>query len=208
MSEVIKSQQFSHILHIEIFDTTLRGTEMCGLLEESARKSAIEIAETNASHPDISIVIRTRNDSSRIEGLFEDIHNQAFRGGVQIVLADTESSDGTVATARALGRNIGHEITVVPINQQNFSYPTGLNQAFTGVEHPYILSLVGHERLSNTRTLDAAIRGCRSVNFGGAYGLALPNVNSTRSEQLGAIMLGIPKALKEPKRMTKPEVGA
>jgi len=124
------------------------------------------------------------------------------------VLADTESSDGTVATAKALGRNLGCEVTVVPIAQQNFSYPTGLNRAFDAADNPYILSLAGHERLSNTRTLDAAIRGSRSPNFGGAYGPALPNMNSTRSERLGAMVLGIPRMLKKPQRLTKPEVGA
>lgn len=208
MAEVIESRQLPYILHPEIFDTMLRGAEMRGLLERSARQSAAEVAEMSSGHPDISIVIRTRNNRPLIEGLFEDIHRQAFRGGVQIVLADTESSDGTVATARALGRNLYCEVAVVPIAQQNFSYPTGLNQAFDAADNPYILSLVGHERLSNTRTLDAAIRGSRSPNFGGAYGPALPNINSTRSERLGAIMLGIPRMLKESQRMTKPEIGA
>src|SRR5262249_660317 len=128
MAEVIESGEFPCVLHTEIFGTMLRGAEMCGLLEASARKSATEVARMNGSNPDISIVIRTRNNRPLIEGLFEDIHRQEFIGGVQIVLADTESSDGTVATARALGRNLGREVTVVPIAQQNFSYPTGLNQ--------------------------------------------------------------------------------
>jgi len=208
MAEVIESRKFSYILHTEIFDTMLCGAKMCGLLEVSARQSATEAAEMSDSHPDISIVIRTRNNSSLIEGLFEDIHRQAFTGKVQIVLADTESSDGTVATAKAIGRNLGYEVTLVPIAQENFSYPTGLNQAFDAVDNPYILSLVGHERLSNTRTLDAAIRGSRSPNFGGAYGPALPNINSTRFERFGTVMLGIPGMLKEPQRLTKPEIGA
>jgi glycosyltransferase involved in cell wall biosynthesis len=208
MAEVIESAQFRYILHTEIFDTMLRGAEMRGLLEASARQSATEVAEMSGSHPDVSIVIRTRNNRAFIEGLFEDIHRQAFGGGVQIVLADTESNDGTVATARALGRNLDREVAVVPIAQQDFSYPTGLNQAFDAADNPYILSLVGHERLSNTRTLDAAIRGSRSPNFGEAYGPALPNINSTRSERLGAIILGIPRVLKEPQRLTKPEIGA
>lgn len=208
MAEVLESGQFSYILHTEIFDAMLHGAEMRGFLEASARQSATEVAELSDSHPDISIVIRTRNNRPLIEGLFEDLHRQAFRGGVQIVLADTESSDGTVATARDLGRNLGLEVVVVPVAQQNFSYPAGLNQAFDTADNPYILSLVGHERLSNTRTLDAAIRGSRSPNFGGAYGPALPNANSTRSERLGAIMLGIARMLKEPQRLVKPEVGA
>lgn len=186
----------------------LHGAEIRGFLEASARQSAAEVAEMSGSPPDISIVIRTRNNGPLIEGLFEDIHRQEFRGGVQIVLADTESTDGTVATARALGRNLNREVAVVPIAQRNFSYPAGLNQAFEAADNPYIVSLVGHERLSNTRTLDAAIRGSRLPNFGGAYGPALPNTNSTRSERLGAIVLGIPRMLKEPQRLTKPEVGA
>lgn len=208
MAEVIESRRVPHILHTDIFDTMLHGAEMRGLLETSARQSATEVAEMSDSHPDISIVIRTRNDRPLMEGLFEDIRRQAFRGEVQIVLADTESSDGTVATARALGRELDCEVTVVPIAQRNFSYPVGLNQAFDAADNPFILSLVGHERLSNTRTLDAAIRGSRSSNFGGAYGLALPNINSTRSERLGVMILGIPRMLKEPQRLTKPEVGA
>jgi glycosyltransferase involved in cell wall biosynthesis len=208
MAEFTEFPQFTYILHAEIFDTMLRGAEMRGLLETSALRSATEVAEMSGSYPDISIVIRTRNDRPFMEGLFEDIHRQAFSGQVQIVLADTESSDGTVATAMALGRDLDREVTVVPIAQRNFSYPIGLNQAFDAVDNPYILSLVGHERLSNTRTLDAAIRGSRSPNFGGAYGPALPNINSTRSERLGAIILGIPGMLKGPQRLAGPEVGA
>jgi GT2 family glycosyltransferase len=97
---------------------------------------------------------------------------------------------------------------VVSFSQQDFNYPAGLNQAFDAVDNSYILSLVGHERLSNTQTLDAAIRGSRSPGFGGAYGPALPNANSTRSERLGAIMLGIPRRLKAPRLLARPEVGA
>jgi glycosyltransferase involved in cell wall biosynthesis len=208
MSVFVESQQYSHILHPQFFDAMLRGADMRGLLEDSARTSAADVAAINARHPNVSIVIRTRNDRSHVEGLFEDINRQIFQGEIQVVLADTESNDGTADAAKAIGRNLGLGVTIVPIAQQGFSYPVGLNQAFQSADHSYILSLVGHESLSNTQTLDAAIRGARSESFGGAYGLALPNVNSTRSEQLGSLVLGIPKALKESELITTVEVGA
>ncbi len=184
---------------------------MRDLLEASARRSAIEIEEMSGVYPHVSFVIRThneiRNNSPGFEGLFEDIHRQAFGGEVQIVLADEDSDDGTANIARSLARNIYTEVAVVSVSRQRANYASALNQAIEATDHPYIVSIVGHERLSNTRTLDAVIRGARSPNFGGAYGPDLPNANASRTEQIGAIVLGIPEMLRWPRVITKPEMG-
>jgi Glycosyl transferase family 2 len=209
MSVAAESKKYTHILHPQFFDSMLRGAEMRRILEDAARASASEIeTHVNDGHPNVSIVIRTRNNRSNIERLFDDIGRLAFQGEIQIVLADTESNDGTVGIAQAVARNMGLDAIIIPITQRGFRYPAGLNKAFEGADHPYILSLVGHERLSNTRTLDAAVRGSWSQNFGGAYGPAIPNENATRSEQFGSLILGVEKALRESAVITKVEVGA
>lgn len=165
-----------HILHPEIFD---RLPIIGPRLRDELADRAQEVADANLGEdPDISVVIRTRNNTGRIEALFADIAAQKFAGKVQIVVVDTESNDGTIRAAKLNGAE------VVNIAQADFSYPRALNLGFKAAAYPYVLSLVGHSSLSNDQTFRAITRRCREVGFGGAYGLPLSDANASWTERL------------------------
>jgi glycosyltransferase involved in cell wall biosynthesis len=129
--------------------------------------------------PDVSIVVRTRNDVQALEIMFADLEKQEFVGKKQVVVVDTESTDGTVDAARK------HGATVIAMKQADFSYPKSLNLGFEAAKHPFVFSFVGHSALSNTQVLRTATRYADQPRFGGAYGAVLPDRNATFPESLG-----------------------
>lgn len=159
------------------------------------------MSDTEMPNPDISIVIRTRNNARELAGLFTDIDGQTYAGEKQIIVVDTESTDGTTDVARS------HGATVVPIQQQGFSYPDALNRGFEAADHGLVVSLVGHSAMVSNVMLKAAARWSKLGNFGGAYGSSLPNSNATLTEWAGAVLLGVPKMLKEPRAVTADALG-
>jgi glycosyltransferase involved in cell wall biosynthesis len=151
--------------------------------------------------PDVSVVIRSKNNIEWVEGWFEEIHNQAFEGEVEVVLVDTESRDGTWQKAHELGA------TVANISQNEFNYPKAHNLGFEVASHPYILTLVGHSNLSSNMTLRGLTRWQAEENLGGVYGTALPGKQSSWSERIGAVVLGVPGMQKAAERITKSGMG-
>lgn len=166
------SSEADYILYPEFFDRLpVVGQHYKVPLNE--RAAEVDVATEGAQDPNVTVLIRTRNHAERIAGIFEDIHRQAFKGEVQVVVVDTESSDGTQEIARS------HGATVRSIAQHDFNYANSLNTGFDAADHPYVLTLVGHSRLSNTQTLHGVTRWATAPSFGGAYGAALPDGNAT-----------------------------
>ncbi|HEY1645350.1 MAG TPA: glycosyltransferase [Candidatus Saccharimonadales bacterium] len=186
-----------HTLHSDIFDRTpLIGAQLCGALEQSAQEV---VTQWDGVDPDVSILIRTRNNEGRIRSLFDDISAQRFAGEVQVVVVDTESSDGTAQTAKRLGAE------VVNIAQTDFNYPRALNMGVAVADHPYVFSIVGHSNLSNDQTLRGISRWHSDANLGGIYGAALPDANASKTEQ--ALAFGLVPLVKAPRRITSATVG-
>jgi glycosyltransferase involved in cell wall biosynthesis len=186
----------THTLHPDIFDRTpVIGTQLRDALEQSAQ----EITTWDGVDPDISILIRTRNNEGRIRSLFDDINAQRFAGEVQVVVVDTESSDGTAQTAKKLGAE------VVNIAQTDFNYPRALNMGVAAADHPYVFSIVGHSNLTNDQTLRGISCWHSDAKLGGIYGMALPDANASKTEQ--ALALGLVPLVKVPKRITSATVG-
>jgi glycosyltransferase involved in cell wall biosynthesis len=197
------------LLHPELFEGVLRGQRMAELLRASVQQSANEITAMPGDHPDVSVVIRTRNNESQLPGLLHDIYDsqKAFGGEVQLIIADSASTDWTRLVAQSLGSQVSREVKIVPVDQENFSYPAGLNTAFEAADNPFILSVVGHERLATRRTFDPAVRMAHAPEIGGSFGPCLPNAQATMSERVGAVFLRTLSMLKKPKRITEAELG-
>lgn len=134
----------------------------------------------------VSVIIRTKNDAANMGPLMEDIraNQEYFLGPVQVVLVDTESSDDTLAIARRYDKFF--EVTVVPITQAEFTYPKSLNMGFEAARHPFVLTLVGHSRLSNKATLAVARKYAGLPDVAGGFCFGLPNSNATLAEMLGS----------------------
>lgn len=132
-------------------------------------------------HPDITVLIRTRNDGNRLESLFNDIEAQDYRGKIQVVIVDTESTDDTLKIARK------HAATIVKQSQKDFNYPRGLNMGFEAAKHELVFSIVGHSSFTNNVIFRTIALWAQAPEFGGVYGATMPDRNASPSERFFAI---------------------
>lgn len=192
----------SLLLHEEaLYRTPYYGARMAASL--TLRATTVLNATDGRSDPNISVVIRTKNDEQNLELLFEDIEAQKerFFGEIETIVVDTESTDRTVQVAKS------HGAEVVPIRQKDFSYPYSLNRGFEATSHPYVFSFVGHSNLSNVCTFSSVKAHTADGNLGGAYGTSLPNKNATIWERTGAVLLKAPNVLKQSVQVAEDALG-
>jgi glycosyltransferase involved in cell wall biosynthesis len=165
------------------------------------RIAQIRQETTGKIDPDVSIVIRTKNDIAYIKTLLADIAAQEYTGKTEVILVDTTSTDGTVEYAKAHGAN------VITISQREFTYPKALNIGFRAARYPYVATLVGHSALPSRWFLRSLT--CwydTGKTFGGVYNGYLPNWNATRSERWITTLWSI-AASRRPWILTKPLAG-
>lgn len=155
------------------------------------RAGEVALATRGLPDPNVSIVIRSRNNVSQLKGLLRDVSMQDFTGEVEVVLVDTESSDGTVETAKEFGA------TVVPINQEDFSYPKALNLGFDAASYGWVFSFVDHSLLTSNQVLHTATRSDAQHNVAGVSGIPFPNANGSWFE-LAATAVEYPKRVRRP----------
>ena len=180
----------SHLLHTEIIRRRT-WIERWILSQLAKRAAQIRTETAGLKDPDVSIVIRTKNDMEELPALIEDIRAQEYDGEVEIILVDTSSSDGTAEFAAS------QNIRVITLSQASFTYPKALNLGFDAARHEYVVSLVGHSSLSNTMMLRCLTLWHGLDNFGGLYGLPLPGRNASRSERC-ASAIWMPRLIRAP----------
>lgn len=146
------------------------------------RVKTIKTVTAGLPDPDITVVIRTKNDMKHLERLFADIHAQEFTGAVEIIVVDTNSTDGTPEFARAQGAH------VITLSQEAFTYPRALNLGFEAATHPYVVTLVGHSSFSNRYMFKALAQHMQDEKFGGYCSFPLPNWNARWPEILGVAL--------------------
>jgi len=153
-------------------------------IQRRLEKRAAEIATLtkDIADPNISILIRSRNNGAYVKQWFEDIRAQEYSGHIEIIVVDTESTDGTLSYAKSQGA------TIIQLNQADFTYPTALNLGFKAAKYDYVATLVGHSNLSNTMMLKSLAYWCQQDNFGGLYGIPLANKNGSVWERLSSTL--------------------
>src|SRR3990167_7071489 len=97
-------QSRDYLLHPELFKSApiLYG-KIAQELNERVDETLVDPVDDD---PDISIVIRTRNEATSLERLFEDIHHQRFSREVEVIVVDNESTDSTLEVAHYYGAEI------------------------------------------------------------------------------------------------------
>jgi glycosyltransferase involved in cell wall biosynthesis len=167
------------LLHPELID---RIPVTSGIIREQL-DGWIDLATAEATtQPDIpiSILIRSRNNASQIEGLFEDIDAQQTEHAPEVIVVDTESTDGTVEIARKYGARI------ISMTQADFDYPTSMNLGFEAASNDWVLSLVDHSALSHRHILDIARRWNANPDIAGVGGWVNPSMTGSMTERLAA----------------------
>lgn len=155
------------------------------------RVGEVALATEGLQDPAVSVVIRSRNNASQLEGLLDDISSQDFDSEVEVVVVDTESTDGTVQVAKQFGA------TLVPTTQEGFNYPKALNLGFVAASHEWVFSFVDHSALTNTQILRTATRSQSEGDVAGVSGITFPNANATWVE-LTATAIDFPKRVRKP----------
>lgn len=173
-----------YLLHIPVTGEYIRDSL-------AQRAGEVALAAKCLPDPDISVVIRSRNNAGQLEGLLHDINQQDFNGKVEIVVVDTESTDGTAGVAKDYGA------VVVPTTQDDFSYPRALNQGFAAASHKWVFSFVDHSLLVSDQILRIATRSEATPNIAGVSGITLPNANASLAE-LAATAISFPNRVRKP----------
>jgi rhamnosyltransferase len=102
-------------------------------------------------HPDVSIVILTRNAGPRLEQLLSAIAGQQGGYACEIVAVDSQSSDGTVDRLRA------HGATVITIPASAFDHGETRNTALAAARAPLAVLIVQDAVPYSDRWLEALI---------------------------------------------------
>jgi GT2 family glycosyltransferase len=173
------------LLHPEnLFRVPFVGRRLVRDLEQRAREALAQPADPAVG---VTVLIRTKNDKKFIGGIMDDLraNQEYFRGKVQVVLVDTESTDGTVEIAQRYNKFF--DITVVSIKQKDFNYATSLNVGFEAAKHEPVFMIVGHSRLTNKATLAAVAQYANRKEFAGGYCWPMPSATATLADRLQTI---------------------
>lgn len=170
-----------YILHPEnLARMTLTGGRIGRWLQFRAAQMA-ELTD-GLQDPDVTILIRTRNDGEHIRRLFADIKAQIFDGAVEIIVVDTSSRDDTAAYAKSQGAKI------LSLTQDEFTYPRALNMGFCAASNPWVVTLVGHSSITSRLFLKSlSYWAHQKKTLGGIYSLPLVNWNASRWERLESV---------------------
>lgn len=167
------------LLHRNYFEQPgIQNSSFAAAIERGAYDLQDSVAAAGVPDPNVTVVIRTRNQRQQLEGLLDDLKRQEFSGQKQIIVVDTHSTDGTAEFAR---RNADE---VVALEQSTFNYANSLNEGIKRAVHPYVFTFVGHSALTNTQTLRAISPWVNWPKFGGVYGAAVLDGEATLGDRL------------------------
>jgi cellulose synthase/poly-beta-1,6-N-acetylglucosamine synthase-like glycosyltransferase len=108
-----------YLLHPHFLESVPFGNSLtASLLRQRISETLVDDPNND---PSISILVRAFNEATRLEQLFEDIHNQLFISAVEVIVVDDGSSDRTPQVAKYYGAD------VVTLSQNSFNYPRSLN---------------------------------------------------------------------------------
>lgn len=163
----------SNLLYPESFENIFLGERIANLMEDRTGY----IQQTNTADFPRSVIIRTKNDAKNIVRLFEEIDAQQTAQETEVILVDTESTDGTVDIAKSYGA------TVINIAQADFTYPKSLNLGMQAASYDAFLT-VGHANLSNKQMFNAMSARFSEPNVVAAFGEDLPGLRASRTERI------------------------
>lgn len=91
-----------------------------------------------AATPDVSVLIRVRNEVAQLEHLLRTLAAQETPLSVEIVVVDNASTDGSAEVAS------GHQAEIVSISQEDFTYGRALNLGMSRCSAPLVLIISAH----------------------------------------------------------------
>ncbi|HEX3245246.1 MAG TPA: glycosyltransferase [Chloroflexota bacterium] len=132
-----------------------------------------------------SIVIRAKNEGRFIGHTLEAIARQEFDGGVEVVVVDSGSTDGTVEIVKSF------PTTLLQIPAESFTYGRALNIGIQAARGKYVASLSAHSLPIGATWLSDLLEPFSDHNVCGVYGRQLPRANASHLEVFGMWYTGI-----------------
>lgn len=119
--------------------------------------------------PDLSIIIVSWNCKDLLRDCLQSIERSKTRCGVEIIVVDNDSSDGTLEMLRA-----SHSHVTLMRNAENRGFAAANNQALRTVTTPYVL-LLNPDTVVHTGALDAMVEYLQTHDEVWAVGPAMKN---------------------------------
>ena len=116
---------------------------------------------------DVSIVIRTKNEAEFIGDTLEKVMEQELKGAYEVIIVDSGSTDSTLQIVRK------HDVKLLKISQEEFTYGRALNMGAMNSEGNYIVNLSAHAFPRDNNWLTNLITGFEDENVAGVYGRQL-----------------------------------
>ena len=140
-----------------------------------------------------SVVIPTKNGEKWIGECLKAVHSQEGVGQVEVVLVDSESTDGTLEIARR------YPVRIVEIPAQDFHHARTRNYAATLTKGKYLVFLSQDAIPANDSWLKAMLQNFEDGAVGAVYGRQVPKAGSTeeRHDAL-SIVYGSERVVKDP----------
>lgn len=168
----------TYLLHSDLVALVLFGNSLTARLLHQRISETLIDDPTN--DPSVTVVVRSFNEATKLEQLFEDIHNQIFSSKIEVVVVDNGSSDRTPQVAKYYGAEL------VTLPQEDFTYPKSLNLGMEAANNDLVFVTVAHARLTSIHNLHAGARHfSKNDDIAGAFGTVLPNQGASYVERWG-----------------------
>lgn len=132
--------------------------------------------------PRVSVIVPARNEATYIEACVRSILHQDVEGGLEVLVVDGQSTDGTAELARRAG--------AIVVDNPETTIPAGLNRGLAGARGQVIVRFDAHAEMppgyvaACVRALAeeraANVGGWREVRASGPWGRALGTALASR----------------------------
>jgi len=116
----------------------------------------------------VSVIIRTYNEEKWISECIKKIEAQEFKGGVEILVVDSESIDSTVKLAEK------YNVKVIKIPKAEFTYGRALNLGSKNAKGKYLVYVSAHCIPKSNKWLSSLISNFKN-DVAGVYGPQFPH---------------------------------
>jgi glycosyltransferase involved in cell wall biosynthesis len=142
-----------------------------------------------------SIVIRAKNEARDIGNTLDAIYQQRFRGGYEVVVVDSGSTDGTLEIARK------YPARLIEIPAESFTYGYALNVGVRASRGNIVVALSAHSLPVDESWLAELTKPFADPSVGGVYGRHVPRESATAPELFGMWLSGVTSS--KPRRQTR-----
>lgn len=120
------------------------------------------------TEPRVSVIIRTKNEAKRLGDALAALQRQDYPDGLEVIVVDSGSTDGTVEIARECGAR------VIEMAPGTFSFGRALNIGAEASRGQFLVNISGHSVPVHDTYLRTLLAPYRDPNVVATFGRDLP----------------------------------